>query len=203
MGDTGTMSWAGFGYACAVALAVVLSVAAAAKVADPRGTAASFRRLGLAHAGLLARVVPAIEAVTAALLLLVPPIGGFVALTTLVFFTTFLVSRLRAGVHEPCSCFGAARSEPLSAANLVGNGFLILLAMGAVTAGTPTLPSVGDVALLALAAVVEVAVHRTVRARAAARRSARARGSAMTGVTPGGDGAGPAGDWRPIPTRPE
>jgi hypothetical protein len=77
------------------------------------------------------------------------------------------VSRLRAGVHEPCSCFGAARTEPLSAANLVGNGFLILLAMGAVTAGAPTRPSVGDVALLAGAVVVEVGVHRLVRARVA------------------------------------
>jgi hypothetical protein len=161
------MSWAGFGYACAVALAAVLAVAAAAKVADPRGTAVSFRRLGLPRAELLARMVPAVEGVTAVLLVLVPTVGGFVALTLLVFFTTFLVSRLRAGVHEPCSCFGAARTEPLSAANLVGNGFLILLAMGAVTAGAPTVPSVADVALLAVAGLIEVAVHRVVRVRLA------------------------------------
>jgi uncharacterized membrane protein YphA (DoxX/SURF4 family) len=187
------MSWAGFGYACAVALAVVLAVAAVAKVADPRGTARSFRRLGLPRADLLARVVPAVEGLTAVLLVLVPTIGGFVALTMLVFFTTFLASRLRAGVHEPCSCFGAARTEPLSGANLVGNAFLILLAMGAVTAGVPTLPSVGDLALLALAAAVEVVVHRAVRARATPARPA-----------PPDPGAGESpGQWRPIPSRGE
>jgi uncharacterized membrane protein YphA (DoxX/SURF4 family) len=188
------MSWAGFGYACAVALAVVLAVAAVAKVADPGSTARSFRRLGLPRAHLLARLVPAVEALTAVLLVLVPTVGGFVALTMLVFFTTFLVSRLRAGVHEPCSCFGAARSEPLSAANVVGNGFLILLAMGAVTAGAPTVPSVGDLALLALAAAVEVVVHRAVRARVAAPRP----------TAPADPVAGePPGDWRSIPSRGE
>jgi hypothetical protein len=154
---------AGFGYACAVALAVVLAVAAAAKARDPGATAASFARLGLPRPATLARVVPAFEGGTAVVLLLTPVLGGFVALTLLAFFTTFLVSRLVAGVREPCSCFGSSRRDPLSVANLVGNGFLVLLAVGALAASGPQRPTATDVAVLAGAVVVEIAVHALVR----------------------------------------
>jgi uncharacterized membrane protein YphA (DoxX/SURF4 family) len=166
---------AGFGYACAVALAVVLVVAAVAKVRDLGATARSFAELGLPRPTTMARVVPAVEAGTAAVLLLTPVLGGFVALGLLAFFTTFLVTRLLAGVQTPCSCFGSARQEPISAANLVGNGFLVLLAVGALASSGPQLPSVADIAVLAAAVAVEVVVHAVVRRAATRSQPARVR----------------------------
>jgi hypothetical protein len=154
---------AGFGYACAGALAVVLAVAAVAKVRDLGATAASFARLGLPRPATMARVVPAVEGGTAVVLLLTPVLGGLVALVLLSFFTTFLVTRLLAGVRAPCSCFGSSRRDPLSAANLVGNGFLVLLALAALAAPGPRRPTVADLAALGGGVAVEVAVHALVR----------------------------------------
>jgi uncharacterized membrane protein YphA (DoxX/SURF4 family) len=157
------VSLAGFGYACAVALAAVLVVAAVAKVRDLDATARSFRALGLPRPATMARVVPAVEATTAAVLVLTPVLGGAVALALLAFFTTFLVQRLRAGVQAPCSCFGTSRTDPISAANLVGNSFLMLLAVGALCSSGPQIPAPADLALLAVAVAVEVGVHAVVR----------------------------------------
>ena len=157
------MTLAGFGYTCALALAVVLAVAAVAKLRDLDATARSFADLGLPRPATMARVVPAIEGGTAVILVLTPVLGGFVALALLAFFTTFLVSRLLAGVQAPCSCFGSSRRDPISAANLVGNGFLILLALGALASSGPQVPAAADVALLAVAVGVEVGVHAAVR----------------------------------------
>jgi hypothetical protein len=157
------MTAGGFGYACAVALALVLAIAAAAKARDPRATAASFATLGLPRPATVARVVPAVEAGAAVVLLLTPVLGGFLALTLLAFFTTFLASRLLAGVRAPCSCFGSSRRDPISAANLVGNSFLMLLALGALAAPGPQLPRAVDLAVLAAAVGIETGVHALVR----------------------------------------
>jgi hypothetical protein len=157
------VSLAGFGYACALALAGVLVVAAVAKVRDPAATARSFEALGVPRPRTMARVVPAVEGGTAVVLVLTPALGGLVALGLLGFFTTFLVSRLVAGVRAPCSCFGSIRHDPLSAANLVGNAFLLLLAVGALLSSGPQVPAVADVAVLAGAVAVEMAVHAIVR----------------------------------------
>jgi uncharacterized membrane protein YphA (DoxX/SURF4 family) len=152
----------GFGFACAVLLAAVFVVAAVAKARDRRATVGSFSDLGVPRPATMAVVVPVLEVGTAAILLLVPVIGGFVALALLAFFTTFLVTRLTAGVRAPCSCFGAARRRPVSAANLVGNGFLVLLALGALGAAAPVWPTAVDLAALAAVAALEVVVHRLV-----------------------------------------
>jgi uncharacterized membrane protein YphA (DoxX/SURF4 family) len=157
------MTAAGFGTACAVALAVVLAVAAAAKVRDLAATAASFAALGLPRPAAMARVVPVSEGGIAVVLVLVPVLGGFLALVLLAFLTTFLASRLIAGVRAPCSCFGSRRSDPISAANLVGNGFLVLLALGALGAPRPERPTAVDLAVLAGAVAVEILVHTVVR----------------------------------------
>jgi uncharacterized membrane protein YphA (DoxX/SURF4 family) len=153
----------GFGYACALALAVVLAVAAVAKVRDLTATARSFAGLGVPRPATMARVVPAVEAGTAVILVLTPVLGGFVALGLLAFFTTFLVTRLLAGVQAPCSCFGSTRRDPISPASLVGNTFLILLAIGALASSGPQVPTVGDLAVLGAAVAVEVVVHAVVR----------------------------------------
>jgi hypothetical protein len=141
-------------------LAAVFVVAAVAKGRDRRATAASFAELGLPRAATMAVVVPVVETGTAAILLLVPVIGGFVALGLLAFFTTFLVTRITAGVRAPCSCFGSARRRPVSAADLVGNAFLVLLALGALGAPAPAWPTAVDLAVLAAAGIVEMGLHR-------------------------------------------
>jgi uncharacterized membrane protein YphA (DoxX/SURF4 family) len=153
----------GLAYACALALALVLAIAAVAKARDLDGTARSFADLGVPRAASMARAVPAVEAGTAVVLVLTPVLGGFVALGVLAFFTTFLVTRLLAGNRAPCSCFGSARREPVSPANLVGNGFLVLLALGALGSSGPTVPSLVDLAILGAGVAIEVAAHAVVR----------------------------------------
>jgi uncharacterized membrane protein YphA (DoxX/SURF4 family) len=157
------MSEAGFGYCCAVVVAVVFTVAAVAKWRDPVETARSFTALGLPYASVFARVVPMTELSIALLLIVAPTIGAFAAVATLVFFTTFLVVRLRAGVTTPCSCFGSAGHDRLSVANLVGNGFLILASVAALGADIPTRPTAADLAVVAVLVGVEVLAHGTVR----------------------------------------
>lgn len=163
------MSAAGVGYACAVLLAVVFVIAAVAKLRDRAATAVSFHDLGLPAAARFAAVVPAVELLVAALLVRVPFVGGLAAVTTLAFFTTFLVTRLRAGVTTPCSCFGQARREPLSPANIVGNAFLIVAACAATLATAPVTPALADLALVAAGIALQVAVHAMVRVRRAPR----------------------------------
>jgi len=87
------------------------------------------------------------------------------ALGSLAFFTTFLVLRLREGVEAPCACFGSASQAPLSAANIVGNAFLMVLAIFSLAATRPTRPTLGDVAFVAVLVAVEIAIHATVRHR--------------------------------------
>jgi uncharacterized membrane protein YphA (DoxX/SURF4 family) len=153
----------GLGYACALALALVLVVAAVAKLRDLDATARSFDDLGVPRPTRLARIVPATEAGTAVVLVLTPVLGGFVALGLLTFFTTFLVTRLLSGARAPCSCFGSARRDPVSPANLVGNGFLILLSLGALGSSGPAVPAPADLVILGVAVAVEVVVHAVVR----------------------------------------
>jgi uncharacterized membrane protein YphA (DoxX/SURF4 family) len=159
---------AGIGYASAVLLAIVFVVAAVAKLRDRPGTEASFVDLDLPHAARFATVVPVAELAIAALLVLLPFVGGLAAVTTLAFFTTFLVTRLRAGLSPPCACFGRLRREPLSPANIVGNAFLVVAACAATLATTPVVPAAADLALVTAGVIVEIAVHAAVRSRASA-----------------------------------
>jgi hypothetical protein len=161
---------AGFGYSCAVALALVLVVAGWAKGRDLRATERSFTDLGLPRPATMARVVPAVEVGTAVVLVLTPALGGVVAVVLLAFFTTFLVTRLRAGTDAPCSCFGSTRRDPISAANLVGNGFLLLLGLAALLAPGPALPTAVDLAVLAVAVAVEIGVYALVQRQTEGRR---------------------------------
>ena len=153
------MTAAGVGYAAAIVLALLFVIAAATKARDVHTTERSFVELGVPHAARFARVVPAVEVVIAVALLGAPPIGGAAALMTLAFFTTFLTTRLRAGVRAPCACFGTATNEPLSIVKLVDNGFLIVAAILATMAPRPTMPAAADLALAIALVGVAVATH--------------------------------------------
>lgn len=149
------MTLEGAGYASAVALAVLLAVAAVAKLLSPEETERSFAALGVPNAGSAARFVPLPELVAAVLLVVVPAVGGIATLMLLAFFSTFVVTRLRAGVVAPCACFGAASAAPLSWITLARNAAMAVLAIAALTTLRPVRPTLLD-ALVVLAYVVVV-----------------------------------------------
>lgn len=129
--------------ACGLVLAVVFAWAGAAKAVAPLDTAASFAALGLPGPRLLARVVPGLELGLGAALVLGVGAAPFAAVALLAGFSAVLVRVLRSGLRVVCSCFGAARREPVSSVDIARNGLLAVLAVGAVgsTGGVPALPA--------------------------------------------------------------
>lgn len=142
------MTIEGTAYSAALALAALLVVAAVAKLRSPDETRHSFHQLGVPNAEQAARLVPLPELAAAALLVVVPAVGGIAALMLLAFFSTFIVTRLRAGVVAPCACFGAARAQPLSWVALARNVALALLAVASLATMRPVRPSIGDVVIV-------------------------------------------------------
>lgn len=118
--------------AAAVALAIVFALAAIAKLRSQQSTALGFAELHLPMPSLTARLVPAVELATAALLLVRPLWGGFVAFALLVGFTAFLADLVRRGVRVPCRCFGAVSAAPTSRAALRRNAVLLVLTLAVV-----------------------------------------------------------------------
>jgi hypothetical protein len=165
------MSITGIGYASAIALAILLLVAAAAKALAPVETARSFAALGVPRPDAAARFVPLPEVAAAVLLLIVPAIGGIATLMLLAFFSTFVVTRLRAGIAAPCACFGAASSAPLSWLTLVRNCALGLLGLASLVTLRPVMPSWADVV-----AVTTYVVLMTVLLQFGERRAAAPQG---------------------------
>ena len=159
------MSAQGIGYAAAIVLACAFALAAVSKLRDLRGTLADFTALGVPSPRLFAQVMPLAELAITALLLIVPAVGGIAALITLAFFTVFLASRLRAGVHAPCACFGAMSVHPLSAVDLVRNVGLALLAAAALMPTRPGGVHVIDAFVVGLAVVLGLAILRLLRSR--------------------------------------
>lgn len=159
------MSAQGIGYASAVVLAAVFALAAMSKLRDLDATADGFEALGLPSPAVFAAVIPLAEVGIVALLLVVPAAGAIAALVTLAFFTTFLVGRLRAGVHAPCACFGSARAQPLSGADVLRNVLLIGLALASLPADRPGGVRPVDVVVVLAATGVGVATLRLVRRR--------------------------------------
>lgn len=140
------MTAAGVGYSAAVVLAAVFATAAIAKLRDLRATLDQFTALGLPRPGVFTRIVPLAELSLVTLLLIVPAVGAIFSMITLAFFTTFLVSRVRAGVTAPCACFGATVSAPLSWLDVARNLALFLLATTALVAERPVRPTLLDLA---------------------------------------------------------
>lgn len=112
-----------------VILAAVFAFAGGAKFADQEATAQGFHDLRLPNAPRLAVQVPAVELATAVLLIAAPVGGAIVALLLLGAFSVVLWRRLAEGIEAPCKCFGGTRTRPISQADLVRNGVLMLLAI--------------------------------------------------------------------------
>lgn len=148
------MSLSGLGYSAAIVLAVMFAVAALTKLRDRDGTAASFATLGVPNPTSAAKFLPLPELTAAALLIVVPFVGGLVVLVLLALFTTFVVGRLRAGVVAPCACFGNASSQPLSWVTVARNVLMGALAVLTLAATRPTLPTPAELGLVVAATVV-------------------------------------------------
>jgi uncharacterized membrane protein YphA (DoxX/SURF4 family) len=138
-------------------LAVTFSVAAIAKLRDPRPFVATLRALvpGPAAAP-LARAVPIGELLLAALLVtgLAPRVAALLALVALAVFSVAL-SRLRQDPSLPgCNCFGGGVADPQ--AGLVRNGLLGLAALALVA--WPMDGALWTQSAAALAGAVTVAV---------------------------------------------
>lgn len=153
----------GLGYACAVSLAAVFIRAGAAKLARPLPTGAGFAALGVPAPEAMARAVPLVELLSAVFLLVVPRVGAVAALLLLFGFSIFVGRAVRSGVIAPCNCFGAARSDPVSMADLVRNGLLGALAVAAATAGVPERPDLPAVVTVAAAFAAGLIVMAAVR----------------------------------------
>lgn len=162
---TPTMTVAGTAYTCALLVAAIFVIAAVAKLRAPALTEEAFTRQGLPTPGVLARVIPIAELVIATGLVLVPVIGAVFALVLLSFFTTFLVSRVRAGTDAPCNCYGPHDQEPISMANVAGNAFLMLAALVALWSEGPIRPSPLDLVAAGTLLAADLAVQALIRKR--------------------------------------
>jgi hypothetical protein len=161
----------GLAYVAALLLAGVFALAAVHKLADRPGSERGFRALGLP--GALALVVPAVELLAAAALVVVPGWGAALALPLLVVFTAFLVRAVRRGVTAPCNCFGSARRAPVSRVEVTRNLALLVTAAVALTTDRPSVPGAGAVVLVAvLTGAVAIAIRLASREGPRLRRPA-------------------------------
>lgn len=146
-------------------LAAVFVRAGAAKLARPTQAATSFVALGVPAAVTAARAVPAAELVVAVALLAVPRAGAIGALALLLPFTAVLTRAVRAGSQAPCNCLGRARTDPVSAVDVVRNVLLLALALVAVSARAPVVPGAPAVVAAVVAAAGAVGLLSTLRTR--------------------------------------
>jgi hypothetical protein len=148
------------GTLCALITAAVLLWAAAVKLRTPKSTAAAIAGFGIpgVHDGAaLARLLPAVEAAVAVLLVTVPRVGGVAAVGLLLAFTAVLTRALvtRPGETIRCGCFGAS-SAPISPATVVRNVMLTSCAAIPmfVSEAVRSVPSFAAVVTVTAAAVV-------------------------------------------------
>ena len=146
------------GYVAAWVLAAVFAWAGWAKLRRPVETARAFAGLGVPAPRPMARAVPVVELVLAVALVVVPPVGGAVALALLAAFTVLIVGTLRSGRAVGCGCFGSAAEEPVSFVEIVRNGFLALLAMATLAVPAPRVPSLPSVITVVTASAAALVV---------------------------------------------
>ena len=117
------------GVIAALVIAVVLLVSGVAKLAGQATWHTQSSGLGVPWP--VARVVPYVEVVLGALLLVQwqRHVVAWLAVTLLTAFTVLIVVRLAQGSRPPCACFGSFSSRPIGPLTLVRNGELIAVAV--------------------------------------------------------------------------
>ena len=123
------MSRSAWGAAASVMVAVVLLVAGVSKVARPTEWRSQSQGLGVPW--VLARVVPFVEIVLGALLLVQVqrPLVAWCAAVLFAAFTGLLGLRLAQGRRPPCACFGSLSAKPIGPGHMLRNALFILLAL--------------------------------------------------------------------------
>ena len=143
------------------ALAVLLLVAALAKLRRPAEAVDALRQARLPASSLLVRLLAAAEVVVAGLVLLRGGVGPALALAGLHLGFAAFVVRLRgtAGASASCGCFGGAEA-PADRLHVVTNlAAAAVAAAGAATGSTSLAGALGDQSVAGAAAyVVLVAV---------------------------------------------
>ncbi len=134
-----------------VVLSLVLAWAAIAKLRNPRSTAKEFQQLGLPRSA--GRLVPIAEAVVALTLIALPSWGSIFAFFLLAAFTSILVTIIRSGSGQPCSCFGQASSGPVTKFDLARNAVLLLFSVFGSTIDRLQTPRPADVVIVGLIGV--------------------------------------------------
>ena len=126
-------------------LALVLAIAATAKIYDSRSLRAALRTAGLNEVlvGLLVRFLPAAELIVAGALIVGNSTSVRLALPTaaclFAAFTLWILVMLARGLHPACGCFGVA-DESLGARSVARNLVLLALAVTALLLGRGTQP---------------------------------------------------------------
>jgi hypothetical protein len=142
------------------ALAVVLLVAAAAKVSRPAPAVQALRQAQLPASPLLVRLLAGFEVAVAGLVLVVGgPVPALALAALHLSFTAFVV-RLRAkvGAGATCGCFGGA-DAPAERLHVVVNLAAAVVAAAAAVAGADALaPTLGEQPAAGLAYLLLVAV---------------------------------------------
>jgi uncharacterized membrane protein YphA (DoxX/SURF4 family) len=115
----------------ALVVAVVLLVAGVSKLARPAEWRSQARGLGVP--GLVSAVVPFVEVLLGALLLVQVQrhVVAWLAVGLFGAFTALLALRLAQGQHPPCACFGSLSSKPIGLSHVARNVALICLGVAA------------------------------------------------------------------------
>jgi len=116
-----------------ITLAAAFGLSAALKLGSRAAFARGLEQFGVPASGVLAFVLPPVEAGLALLLVTVrgEPWPAFLAIGVLALFTGAVVANLAGSHPAPCPCFGppSAGARPVSAATVARNGFLVALAV--------------------------------------------------------------------------
>lgn len=158
-----------------MALAVLMSLAVAEKVTSIRSGAAAWHPVMLMsaqrrrHARTLMTIAAAADATVVALLVLLPTLGGVLAIALLVLYTRLGAAAHGDGRREPCRCFWRVLNTATVDGLRARNATLAVLAALTATTATATW-NVGSVALAA-ACLACVALAGTLGDRYAGRLS--------------------------------
>ncbi|MBI4932281.1 MAG: hypothetical protein HY828_00270 [Actinobacteria bacterium] len=119
------------GVAAAVVVAAVLLVSGVLKLAATREWRSQSAGLGVPWR--IARIVPYVEVVLGALLLVQwqRPLVAWCAVALLGSFTVLIGVRLAQGRRPPCACFGAWSARPIGGGHLARNAVFIAAAVAA------------------------------------------------------------------------
>lgn len=145
------MTIEGLASGAAVVLSIVLLSAALPKLRNRADTAQQFQQLGLP--AVAARLVPIAEIGVAAVLLILPGWGSVFAFFLFAAFTSILVTIVRSGSGQSCSCFGQVNKGPVTKFDLARNAILLALSILGSTIDRLTAPTLLDAVAIGLVAM--------------------------------------------------